>query len=174
MIFIGVFFYFLLENISFQELMFYIALISSFYFVDKIFSFDFEKHHYFYLIIISLPILFSHYIQSIFIYIDKPLHLIGGIMLTSITYHLSRKINIPKQYRLITTIFLSVLVILSYELYEYISDELFNTTMQGVYKKINDQFIMVVGKMTDTIQDIILGIIGIFIYLVKLAIKPKV
>ncbi len=173
MIFIGIFFYFLLGNINLHGLILYFVLILLFYFIEKIFSIDFKKNHYFYLIIISFSILFFYNIQSYFIQVDKLLHLIGGIMLTSITYYLSTKKNNLKKNRLIIAFLLSILVIFSYELYEYTSDKLFNTKMQGVYHFINNQSIMVMGKTSDTIQDILLGIIGVFIYLSRTLIINK-
>ncbi len=160
LILIGILAYFVFQ-IRFQTVLFFLVLILSFYFSERIFSFNFERKHYFYVSVISLSMLFFYYIQLQFVYIDKILHLIGGIMLASIMYHISTKIKVIKNYQLLFTIISSLLIILGYEFYEYVSDFFLNTSMQGVYQKIGDETIVLIGSVADTIQDVVLGLFGV-------------
>ena len=160
LLFISILAYFIF-NIRLQTVLFFLVLILSFYFSERIFSFNFEKQHYYYVVAISLSMLFFYYIQLQFVYIDKILHLIGGIMLASIMYHISTKIKVIKNYQLLFTIISSLLIILGYEFYEYVSDFFLNTSMQGVYQRIGDETIVLIGSVADTLQDIVLGLLGV-------------
>jgi len=163
MLLLEIIFYFSIEQINLYSISINSIILIIFYMSDRILNLEFKKQHYLYLIIIILSSLFFDYLQLKILYIDKILHFIGAIMLTSITYHTSKKIKISKNH-LLMAIILSLLIIISYEFYEYFSDQLFNTTFQGVYQKINNQLVLIIEKTTDTLQDIFLGILGIIIY----------
>jgi hypothetical protein len=65
--------------------------------------------------------------------------------------------NLPHCF---TWFFLSLLVIIGYELYEFTLDRLFDSQMQGVYTVVDNQLVMIISSVADTLQDIILGIMG--------------
>lgn len=164
--------YFLFKEIGFNSLIISLLILIGFYTVERHLSINFKIHHYSYTIIIIFSILFFYYIQSLFIYIDKFLHLIGGFMLASVTYHTFKKISITKNYALATAFLFSLIIIISYEGYEYGMDQIFGENMRGVYQMINNQLIMVVDPLKDTIQDVALGIVGFFLFFIT-TIKNK-
>ena len=160
----GILSYFLFEHISIHALGIFLFVILAFYFFESIFSVDFETEQYVFVAIISMSFLFFYYMQLYFMYVDKLLHLVGGIMLGSILYHYGGKTTLSRREKYMYAFFLSLIVILGYELYEFISDQLFHTHMQGFYIIVNNTLIVIIGKTIDTASDIILGLLGVIFY----------
>ncbi|MBS3080431.1 hypothetical protein J4221_03095 [Candidatus Pacearchaeota archaeon] len=163
--------YFLFEEIGLNSLILSLVIVIGFYTVEKYFSLNFQIHHYFYILIIVFSIVFFYYFQLQFTYVDKILHLIGGFMLASVSYYIFKKKKL--NYPLITAFIFSLSIILAYEFYEYIMDYYFEIPMRGVYQNINNQIIMLIDPVKDTIQDITLGITGFFLFIIKNVLKNK-
>ena len=104
--------------------------------------------------------------QLYFLYVDKVLHLLGGIMLCSVVYHFIGTMHISRRKKYLVTFSLSIAVILGYEFYEYFSDVIFNTRMQGVYRIVENELVIVIGSVIDTASDIVIGLTGVIVYLV--------
>ncbi|MEN9625887.1 MAG: hypothetical protein RL557_215 [archaeon] len=88
---IGIASYFLLPHISMQAFFLFLSLVVFFYATETVFSLDFKKEHYLYLVFLSLSFLFFYHLHFLFVYIDKPLHLMGGFIIASFFYHGLRK-----------------------------------------------------------------------------------
>ena len=158
---VGIFSYFLMDHISVHALGLFLFIIIGFYFFDGMTHAHFEKEHYVYVIIIALSILFFYYIQSQILYIDKLLHFAGGVMLCAVMFHYVKKSNFSRREIYFYVFIISLVVIVGYEAYEYFSDLFFNTHMQGVYF----EEVLLIDAFTDTVQDVILGTSGAFLYL---------
>jgi len=162
--------YFLFEEIGLNSLILSLVIIIGFYTTEKYFSINFKGYHYVYLLTIVFSIIFFFYLQLHFTYIDKILHLVGGFMLASVSYHIFKK-KLTNNNAIITAFLFSLSIILVYEFYEYIMDYYFEIPMRGVYQKINNKLIMLIDPTKDTIQDIVLGITGFFLFIMKNIIK---
>lgn len=158
--------YFLFKEVGFHSLILALVILIGFYSTEKYFSLNFKIYHYVYILIIIFSIVFFYYLQLQFTYVDKILHFIGGFMLASVSYHLFRK-KLIHTNALVTAFILSIFIILGYEIYEYLMEYYFEIPMRGVYQIINNQLIMLIDPVKDTLQDVALGIGGFFLFSVK-------
>lgn len=156
---------FLKEQIE-HSIVVFLVLLLLFYFLDLIFRFKFKKRHYFFVIFIASAGILFGFLQFYFFYLDKILHFIGGVMLGSVVYHMAIKFN--KKKALILVFLIAFFVIVFYEFSEFLADVLSSTNLQGVFVYSNGKLVEVMSKALDTVLDILLGGIGVLVYIVGL------
>ncbi|MEN9625891.1 MAG: hypothetical protein RL557_219 [archaeon] len=160
-LFFGIVFFLFASHISISALLIYSGLVVSLYVGERLFSLDFHKEHYTFVSVLALSFLFFYYLHSLFVYVDKPLHFFGGFVIAFLFYHALKQKKFRKKSLIALIFFLSLLVILGYELYEFTLDRLFDAHMQGVYRIVEGKRVIMISGVQDTVQDILLGMLGI-------------
>ena len=141
------------------------------------FKIEFELWHYYIILaILAFGILFAQ-LYSIYIIYDKILHFIMPILGSFLVYHIVDKKNLTLQWKLLITFMFMMSFLAIHEIGEYIMDQLWNMNLQGVYirditgiEKLN----MVVSQIDDTMIDLILGMLGSFIFAVGKSIESLI
>ncbi len=140
-----------------------------FNYIDKSFKFNFPEIFYYYVFIIFLfgailgpgnPPLGFYYKQTFY---DKILHSIGPFMMSSILFFILNRLNITLKWKLLMTVGLVFGILGLFEIGEYLSDAWFGTLNQGVYLYdvvAQVKFKLVTDPLTDTMRDLIFGLIG--------------
>lgn len=106
---------------------------------------------------------------------DKIEHFFFPIMFASITYHiLSKKLDIPFKWKLFFTLFIIIGSLSIFELIEYFLDFSFNWRLQGVFiEDPTGNYKEILGRIDDTMIDMLIGIIGTLLYIVSLLMINK-
>lgn len=138
-------------------------------YIDKSFKFNFPEGYYFYIFAIFIlgtvvgpgnpP--FGLYYRDIFF--DKVLHAFTPFLMSVIMFFILDRLKITLKWKLLMTVGLVFGMLGLFEIGEYLSDVWFGTLYQGVYFK---DFIsrlelkIVTDPLTDTMRDLIFGLIG--------------
>lgn len=181
---IGVFFrrYFnFITNLKYLELVNIISLIgliiaiSIFHLADKMFSMHLRKRDYFLMYLMSITGIILSFLYLRFPNYDKIEHFFFPIIFASITYHiLSKKLDIPFKWKLFFTLFIIIGSLSIFELIEYFLDFTFNWHLQGVFiEDPTGNYKEILGRIDDTMIDMLIGIIGTIIYIISLLIINK-
>jgi uncharacterized membrane protein YjdF len=164
---LGIIFFIFLNiflDIGIKRLLTFLIIMFIFYFIDKIFNFEFKKIHYVFVILIAIFGFLLMFIDEWFLYYDKILHFTGAVMLACIIHHIVKKSNPNAKYVLIMVIFLTLGFAGFHEIYEFLSDLIFNTKTQGVFLIKNGIYEQVMSPHVDTMIDLILGFLGSLVY----------
>ncbi len=145
-----------------------------FYSIDYMFKLEFKIwHYYIILIILAFGILFAP-LYAIYTIYDKILHFVMPILASFLVYHIADRKNLSIQWKLLITFMFMMSFLAIHEIGEYLMDLVWNMNLQGVYirdisgiEKLN----LVVSKIDDTMIDLILGMLGSFIFVVGKSIE---
>jgi len=164
---LGLIFFFLFNNkinhLNEVSIVGFLLVLFIFYFSDKLFNFNFETIHYLLIIYVATSGFLLSCFMFIFKYMDKVLHFTGGVILALIIFHISKKLKIQK--KAFFTFIVCLMIILIYEIIEYLMGYFSITQMQGVFVYLNGEYKMILSPLRDTLADIFLGIFGGLIYL---------
>jgi len=155
----------------FVSIYFAFVVIYGFYVFDVLFNINFKLKHYIFMIIIVLtgPALLILFYQ-VFFYSDKILHYLHPILLSSIVFFIVSKLKIKKSYALFITAFIVFGSFAIFEVIEYVVDFFLNIGMQGAYLRDISGVIIsqvaVLDPLTDTMTDLILGLLGSLTYMI--------
>ena len=161
--------FYLFKNLSTSLRIFgFIFGLIIFYLADHMFEIDFKLRHYIYIIIIlSFGILFSplYFLSESY---DKALHLIMPIFGCLLIFHIVDRKNLELQWKLFITFMFILSFLTIHEIGEYLLDFIWDLKLQGVYlrdvsgfEKLN----LVMSKNDDTMMDLILGMIGVLLFI---------
>ena len=150
-----------------------VTAILAFYIIDHFFDVRFRKIHYvFMFLIVALSILLSPFY---FIYpnYDKIQHFFNPILVFTLIFYMVNKLRLELKWKLVFTFFIVVAILCLFEIGEYALDYSFNLKLQGVYlrdiggiEKLN----LIQDPLSDTITDLILGVLGAGIYWIIFAL----
>jgi len=144
-----------------------IGFILIFYLADYTFKINFELRHYFYIFFISLNSFLFSPLFYIFIPYDKILHLLNPLVVASIIFFTVDKLKIKLKWKILFVFFIVAGIVGLFEIGEYILDVAFDWKMQGVYVRdllSLEKLKILQDSINDTMQDMILGIVGGIIY----------
>jgi len=144
-----------------------------FHYIDKSFKFNFPEVFYVYIfaIVVLGTIIgpgappFGLYYREIFF--DKVLHILSPFLMSAIVFFMLNNLKITLKWKLLITVGLVFGILGLFEIGEYLSDVWFGTLYQGVYIKnfiIKSEFEIITDPLTDTMRDLIFGLIGSSIY----------
>lgn len=144
-----------------------------FSYIDKSYKFNFPERYYIYIFLMFLlgsiigpgnpP--FGLYYRGVFY--DKFLHTINPIMASAILFFIINRLEITLKWKLLMTVTIVFGILSVWEIGEYLLDNIFGSFHQGVYLKdflTQNGFSEVSGALTDTMRDLIFGLIGSIIY----------
>ncbi|MDP4039847.1 MAG: hypothetical protein Q8P57_04695 [Candidatus Pacearchaeota archaeon] len=135
--------------------------------IDHLFDIRFEPYHYFFAGLIAI---FSFLLSNFyFIYpqYDKILHFFVPIIAGSFVFHTMRKLKISFKVKLMFTFCIVVSFIGLAEIGEYLLDVFFDLKLQGVFLRSAgglEKFDILVSGLDDTMIDMVIGTIGVGIY----------
>ncbi len=144
-----------------------VAFIAFFYITDRSYDLRFKSYHYFFIILIAVVSLLLSPLYFLYPHYDKIQHLAQPILISSIIFHLVRRLKIPLQWKLLFTFFIVMGIIGLFETGEYSLDKLFDLKLQGVYLRDLhgfEKFNIIQEPLDDTMIDMLLGIIGAGLY----------
>ena len=146
-----------------------IRVISSFVFLlgfvlgDRYFEIGYRKRHHGYMIIIIVAGIILSPLYSFYLNYDKVLHFVFPILVSSLVFYILNQTKLTLRSKLALT-FLTVLGILAiFEIVEYLLDLFFELKLQGVFVRSAsglDKFDIIQDPLSDTMTDLILGMIG--------------
>ncbi|MBD3253426.1 hypothetical protein GF386_06845 [Candidatus Pacearchaeota archaeon] len=152
------------ELIGYVSIIKFIGLLVIFYFWDYLLKVDFKLRHYLYVLFVGFFGIFLGYMGFVYFHYDKLFHLIGPVLLTDILYYNLRRYHYKKKEAIVFSFFVAFSLLCFYEIIEFLLDFIFNTHTQGCFFYSNGIFEMVLDRNTDTMIDLIFGIIGSFSY----------
>jgi len=130
------------------------------------FNFDFKLSHYVNIILIlTLSWLFAplYYLSSIY---DKILHLTMPILGSILIFYVVDKQKLSFQWKLFITFMFIISTLAFFEIGEYLMDQLFDFSFQGVYLRVSsfEKLNLTMSKIDDTMLDLIIGIISSLLF----------
>ncbi|MEI6849907.1 MAG: hypothetical protein WCK29_02630 [archaeon] len=149
-----------------------IATLVFFYSVDHFFNIGFRKRHYAFMIII---VIFSFLLSPLyFIYpnYDKFQHFFQPMLLCSLIFYMINKLHLELKWKLVFTFFVVFAILGIFEIGEFTLDSFFNLKLQGVFLRDEqglDKFNLLMDPLSDTMVDLVYGLLGAGIYCVGYA-----
>lgn len=148
-----------------------VGLLLLFYLADHLFDLDFERKHYFFIILIAVISFPLGWIYFLYLDFDKWMHFLMPIMISSIIFYMVSKLKIPLKWKLVFTFFIVVGILGIFEIGEYFLDTFFDFRLQGIYIYASQtEYYLHQTKIDDTMMDMILGVAGSAVYLVYTAL----
>lgn len=170
---IGIIFnFFLIEIISYMGLLssvFLVIILFGFFIFDNIFDIRYKMLDYFLIIIVGV---FGFYLGFLHFYIinyDKIQHFYAPMVLVYLLcVFFDKKLEKSKDKNtkvMVLSSFISLCIILLYEVFELIMDVYFNTGMQGnMVRNAFGNIVYTLSADNDTKYDLIIGFLSILMY----------
>ena len=160
-------FYLFKDTGYFANVLIAILFIGLFYVFDHYFDIKFRWYHYIFILLMiaaGLLLLPVHYQFTEF---DKIQHLIMPIFMSSMVFHMVKRLDLELKWKLVFTFFITIGILGLWEMFEYTLDYFFDIKMQGVYirdalglEKLN----LIMNPLDDTFFDLFLGTFGTCLY----------
>lgn len=135
--------------------------------IDYAFDLKFKNYHYIILVIILFNGILMSPLYFVYPNYDKILHFANPLLLSFLIYFLVDKLKVKFRVKILLTIVIVVAILGFFEMGEYLLDEAFDIKLQGVYlkdKEIVNKLNLVLSKNTDTMVDMMLGTLAVFLY----------
>jgi len=136
-----------------------------FYLFDSVVDLKMSLRHYLFVGAIFLGGVMLSPLYYLFGWYDKILHVVQPMFLASIVLHVVVPLQITSRWKFFFTFFVVLGVLGLFEIGEYLIDTMFDSKLQGVFRKAEQGFVLVQGRIDDTIIDLILGVLGTLSYL---------
>jgi len=150
-----------------------IGTLFLFYVADHLFDIRFRKRHYVFMLIIVVASFLASPLYFTYPNYDKVQHFIQPILVCSIVFYLINKLHLELKWKLTFTFFVVFAILGMFEIGEYLLDLFFNLKLQGVYlRDLNglEKFNLLMDPLSDTIVDLVYGMLGCALYCITLAI----
>ncbi len=144
-----------------------VALMLLFVVFDHYWKIGFKTRHYIFMLVISMTSFLLGDLYYIYYYYDKTLHFVLPMLLGSLIFHMTSKLKIKLKWKLLFTFFIVSASLGIFEISEYSLDYFFDLQLQGVYLRdfdTLDKYNLVLGKIDDTMLDMMLGTLGTLVY----------
>lgn len=153
-----------------------IAIMLFFYFLDHTYDIRFKKRHYIYIFAIVILSFLASPLYFVYPQYDKIQHFIQPMLACSIIFMMINKLNLELKWKIVFTFFIVVAMLGLLEVGEFALDSLFNMKLQGVFLRDVgglEKFNLLMDPLTDTMIDLVLGVIGTVIYLAIFAFYSR-
>ncbi len=144
-----------------------VALMILFIVADHYWNIGFKTRHYIFMLIISITSFLLSDLYFVYSYYDKILHFVIPMLLGSLVFHMVTKLDLRVKWRLLFTFLIISASLGIFEMGEYSLDYFFDLQLQGVYVRDFDtleKYQLVLGKIDDTMLDMMLGTLGALVY----------
>lgn len=144
-----------------------VIFLALFYIGDRIYGIHFKDRHYlFFIAIVCMGVLASplYYIYPVY---DKWQHFLMPVLVASMVYHMTDKLNLERKWKIWYTFYIVVAIVGLWELAEYSIDQFFDFKLQGVYARDDSGLIKthaIQEPIDDTMLDMFLGVLGASVY----------
>lgn len=142
-----------------------VGCLFGFYLFDRVVDLKMRLRHYLFVGAILLGGVMLSPLYYLFGWYDKILHVVQPMFLASIVLHVVLPLQITSQWKFFFTFFVVLGVLGLFEIGEYLIDITFDSKLQGVFRQTEHGFVLVQGRIDDTIIDLMLGVFGTLSYL---------
>ncbi len=153
-----------------------ISLLFVFYIVDHLFDVNFERRHYFFIVIIAVSSFVLSPFYTTYANYDKIQHLIMPMMYGSILFHMVKRLDLKLKWKLVFVFFIIAGSVALLEIGEYLLDYFFDFKLQGVFIRDLTSFQaygLLLDRLDDTMIDMSLSVISALVYTISLGIYER-
>lgn len=152
----------------------FVLSIGFFFAADNFFKLNFKRHHYIILVLMAMVGLLLSPFYLIFPYYDKVLHFVNPFLACFLIFYLVDKRDLKFSEKIFFTFTILICLITFAEIAEFTLDSFFDLKLQGVFagdlkgvlKQIGEgELIILQGKNTDTMIDMIMGVLGSLLFI---------
>jgi len=135
---------------------------------DRVFKIEFKTYHYIIIVFMALFGLLFSPLYFIFPFYDKILHFVNPFLGCFLVFHIINRLDIDLKTKLIFTFSVLITLVTFAEIVEFLLDLFFDLKLQGVFegdfvgtfKFISGEFRVLQDRITDTMLDLIFGVLG--------------
>ncbi len=157
------------------------ASILFFYLGDKLFKIGFKKYHYGILIFMTFFGLLLSPLYVVYPLYDKVLHFTFPLFACFLIFYIVDKLKLDLGTKLIFTFAIMITFITFEEIVEFLLDWLFDLKLQGVFEgklvgtfqMAGGEFNLLQSRITDTMIDLMLGVLGSSTFVISKWISDK-